>query len=101
MPRMLAELAKHRELGMIGTPRTLVSGRLIIVQEYWRRYDALEDYARNADHKHLAAWRGFNAAARENESVGIFHETYLIGPGTHESIYVNVPRPDTPGRRGG
>lgn len=93
MPRMLTELDKHRELGMVGTPRTLVSGRLIVVQQYWQSYDALEGYARNTDHKHLAAWRAFNTAARDNDAVGIFHETYLIGPGTHESIYVNVPRP--------
>ena len=50
IPRMLVELARNRDLGMIGTPRTLVSGRLIMVQQYWSSYEALERYAHDAGH---------------------------------------------------
>lgn len=93
MPRMLVELRRNRDLGLLGTPRTFVSGRLVMVQQYWRSYEQLEAYAKDPAHSHLPAWRAFNRAARDNTAVGIFHETYVIGPANHENIYVNVGRP--------
>ena len=93
MPRMLVELARNRDLGMIGTPRTLVSGRLIMVQQYWSSYEALERYAHDAGQTHLPAWRAFNQAARRSSAVGIFHETYAVTSGNHENIYVNITEP--------
>ncbi|XGW00663.1 MAG: DUF4188 domain-containing protein [Leptolyngbya sp. BL-A-14] len=35
--------------------------------------------------------RRFNRAIGADGSVGIWHETYLIQPGQHESIYANMP----------
>lgn len=93
MPRMLIELMRNRELGMIGTPRTFVSGRIVMVQQYWSSYPALEDYAKSPQHSHLPAWRAFNKRARGNAAVGIFHETYVVHAGQHENIYVNLPAP--------
>lgn len=93
MPRMLSELARNRELGLLGRPRTFVSGRLIQVQSYWASTQLLEAYAKAADREHLPAWRTFNRRARKSAAVGIYHETYVIGPGLGESIYVHVPKP--------
>lgn len=93
MPRMLVEQIKNREIGVIGTPRTFVSGRLIQVQQYWKNYDLLEKYAKDPNSNHLPAWRAFNKAARKNNSVGIYHETYLIKRGANENIYGNLPSP--------
>ncbi|MCW1836855.1 DUF4188 domain-containing protein [Bacillus xiamenensis] len=39
----------------------------------------------------MAAWKGFNQRARNNDAVGIYHETYQIQAGSYESIYVNIP----------
>ena len=93
MPRMLIELMKNRELGMIGTPRTFVSGRLIQVQQYWSSYDALESYASSQSSSHLSAWKKFNQASRGNNAVGIYHETYVVPEDSFEAIYVNVKKP--------
>lgn len=93
MPRMLIEQIKNRDLGVIGAPRTFVSGRLIQVQQYWKNYELLEKYAKDPSSKHLPAWRAFNKAARNNSAVGIYHETYLIKRGANENIYGNIPSP--------
>jgi hypothetical protein len=34
MPRMIIELVRNRELGLLGAPRTFASGRLVVVQQY-------------------------------------------------------------------
>ena len=88
MPKMLAELAHHPELGLLGV-KTYVSGRTIVTIQYWRDTASLERYATGKSHAHLPAWRDFNRRIRGNGTVGIFHETYVIG--RHESVYVNMP----------
>ena len=91
MAGMLPELMRDRSLGLLGRPRTFVSGRIIEVQQYWASFEALEAYARDPERRHLPAWRAFNRRSHGNASVGIFHETYRIGPGQAESVYVNMP----------
>ena len=91
MPRMLVELAKNPDLGLLGRPRTFVSGRTIMVWQQWSSFEDLEAYARSADHVHLPAWGAFNRRSRGNASVGIFHETYLVDQATAEGVYVNMP----------
>ena len=90
MPKMLAELARHPEKGMLGA-RTMVSGRTITVLQYWRSFDQLERFAKDKDDPHLEAWRKFNQRVGTSGDVGIFHETYKVGVGQHESIYANMP----------
>jgi hypothetical protein len=63
-----------------------------MVVQYWRSFEHLEAYARNADAAHLPAWRAFNKAVGSNGDVGIWHETYRVAPGAHESVYNNMPR---------
>jgi len=91
MPRMLVELAKNRDLGLVGKPRTLLSGRVILVWQYWESFDKLTAYAKAADRVHLPAWRAFNRRVRDNGSVGIFHETFLLSDASVESVYGNMP----------
>lgn len=91
MPRMLIELARNPDLGLRGRPRTFVSGRTILVWQQWESFDHLEAYAKSPQHEHLPAWRAFNRSVRDNDAVGIYHETYLIDPTTAETVYVNMP----------
>lgn len=90
MPRMLRELAVHPELGMLGA-RTYVSGRVIMVVQYWRSVDDLHAYSRAPDHLHLPAWKAFRRAAAGTGAVGIFHETYRVTPGSFETVYSGMP----------
>jgi hypothetical protein len=89
MPRMLAELHEHPELGLLAAS-TYLSGRTVLVVQYWASADHLNTYATARDHVHLPAWREFNRRIKDNGDVGVFHETYILGGG-HETIYVNMP----------
>ncbi len=90
MPRMLIELAKQPELGLLHA-RTHFGLRNTLVIQYWRSFDHLHDYAGNRSLAHLPAWSAFNKAIGNNGDVGIWHETYLIDPGKAENVYVNMP----------
>lgn len=91
MPRMLVELQKNRSLGLVGKPRTMVSGRVIMVWQYWESFEKLNAYARSQEQSHLPAWRSFNKRIRDNGSVGIFHETILLSDSIVETVYGNMP----------
>ena len=90
MPRMLRELFQQPELGLLHA-EYFVSWRNVMVLQYWRSYEHLHTYAHARDKEHLPAWAAFNKAARGNEAVGIYHESYLMSPGTYETIYANMP----------
>ena len=91
MPRMIIELRKYPELGLLSAPRTYLSGRVIMVVQYWESFEKLEKYARSKENVHLPAWRAFNRQIRDNGSVGIWHETYRVAPGSVETVYGNMP----------
>ncbi|WP_394649363.1 DUF4188 domain-containing protein [uncultured Deinococcus sp.] len=88
MPRMLRELGERPDLGLLATQ---MQGGLLV--QYWRDVQSLNAYARSRDHAHLPAWREFNHRARRARgAVGIWHETYVVGPGQYETVYVDMPR---------
>jgi hypothetical protein len=90
MPRMLKELFRQPELGLLHAEMYL-SGRTVMVVQYWRSFDQLHDYAHARDKEHLPAWAEFNRQVGNNGAVGVFHESYLVPAGAYESIYVNMP----------
>jgi hypothetical protein len=89
MGRMLPELYRQPALGLLH--HEMWFGRALILVQYWRSMDQLMDYAKARDSQHLPAWQAFNKAIGTDGSVGIWHEIYQAGPGTHENIYVNMP----------
>ena len=89
MPRMLAELKRRPELGFLGGNTWF--GRTTISVQYWRSFEALTDYARNPNLKHLPAWGRFRKLVGNSGEVGIWHETYRVSAGQYESIYHNMP----------
>jgi hypothetical protein len=91
MPRMIVELTKDPARGLLARPRTYLSGRTVLLVQYWNSFDDLERYARDPEAGHLPAWRGFNRRIRDNGSVGIFHETYRVAAKDVETAYANMP----------
>lgn len=89
MPRMLKELYRQPELGFLHAEAWF--SRTIVLVQYWRSMEQLLAYAKNKDGQHLPAWQAFNKAIGTDGSVGIWHETYAASPGSHESVYVNMP----------
>lgn len=90
MPRMLAELGRRPELGLLHA-QTFLSPPVIGTIQYWRSFQQLHAYAHAKDLAHLPAWAEFNRKVGGNGAVGIFHETYLVSAGRYEAIYANMP----------
>jgi hypothetical protein len=91
MPRMLRELQQEPSLGLLDVTST-VHGRGSLMVQYWRDVESLLAYAHDRDRAHRAAWTAFNRAAREARgAIGIWHETFVVPAGGHESVYVDMP----------
>ena len=89
MPRMLAELQRHPELGYLGGHGWF--GRTVLMLQYWRSPEALMNYATARDREHLPAWQQFTRLVGNSGDVGIWHETYVVKGGEYETIYHNMP----------
>lgn len=96
MPRMLAELEREPALGLLGVTSCL-HGRGALAVQYWRDLESLLAYAQSPEHEHRPAWREYNRRVREARgAVGIWHETFVVPAGAHESIYVDMPAQGLP-----
>jgi hypothetical protein len=90
MGRMLRELGNAGDLGLKHVESWF--GRTSIMVQYWESFEALERYATDRSAAHVPAWGDFNKAVGSNGDVGIWHETYVLRPGTYECVYNNMPR---------
>ena len=90
MPKMLTELAKRPELGLLHARNVFGFPNFMVIQ-YWRSFEQLHAYASDRSLQHLPAWRDFNRKVASNGDVGIWHETYLVKDGAYESLYNNMP----------
>jgi hypothetical protein len=88
---MIITLNRHPEKGYLGG-YSLAGIRGPVMVQFWRSFQDLERFARSPADPHLAAWQQFNRTLQGDQSVGIFHETYLVGPGQFEAIYGSMPR---------
>ena len=89
MPRMLRELEHSPDVGFLGFHTWI--GNPTITLQYWRSFEHLEQYAKDAARLHRPAWAAFNRAVGKGGDVGIWHETYRVRPGDLECIYNNMP----------
>lgn len=89
MPRMIRELTLQPELGFLGAENWF--GRTSLMLQYWRSTELLLAYAKARESEHLPAWKAFNQRVGTDGSVGIWHETYVMRSGCHESVYINMP----------
>ncbi|MFJ6570844.1 DUF4188 domain-containing protein [Streptomyces sp. NPDC091292] len=92
MFRMLRELSRDREAGLLGYRVTLGGPRDFGVVQYWQSRHKLFAYASDTAKEHRPAWSSFNRHARKGGGhVGIWHETYLVPDGHYENVYVHMP----------
>ncbi|AJE82063.1 hypothetical protein SLNWT_1687 [Streptomyces albus] len=92
MPRMLRELSRDKERGLLG--HTLLSGspRTYYVVQYWESREKLYAYAKAPDMFHRAAWARLNRKEKKaRQHVGLWHESYLVPEGGYENIYFDMP----------
>jgi hypothetical protein len=90
MPRMLVQLAKDPDLGLLHA-RSYWSGRDVIVVQYWRSVEHLGRFAKDPSLAHAPAWAAFNRRAAGSGDIGIWHETYRVPADQVETLYGNMP----------
>jgi hypothetical protein len=86
MNHMLKDLTRHAEKGLLGYETV---GFTVI--QYWRSFEHLENFAKNADDPHVEVWRNYWKRVGKSTRAGIWHETYLVRAGEFEAIYNNMP----------
>ncbi len=88
MQHMLNHLMQRPESGLLGYE---MAGLGSIIVQYWRSFEHLDAFARDADAPHLAAWRNYWKRVGKSTRTGIWHETYLVRAGEFEAVYGNMP----------
>ena len=100
MPGMIAELYAAKaaaERGEEPDPgfleaRSLVGAGGPTVVQYWRDVASIYAYANDPERRHRPAWTAFYRRSRSaTRAVGVWHETYAVPAGAHESLYLGMP----------
>ncbi|MFF4350798.1 DUF4188 domain-containing protein [Streptomyces sp. NPDC001530] len=94
MFRMLGELARDSDRGLLGRVLLTASPRTYYVVQYWESKEKLYAYASSSDTLHHKVWGIVNRKEREGRvrgHVGLWHEAYIAPEGAHESIYFDMP----------
>lgn len=86
---MVKTLDAHPELGCLGHHEWVA--RTTMAVQYWRDFDSLNRFARDASLPHLEPWRRFNRLVRDSGDVAVWHETYRVRANEYEAIYTNMP----------
>ncbi|MFF9176650.1 DUF4188 domain-containing protein [Streptomyces sp. NPDC014793] len=94
MIRMLRELARDPDRGLLGHVLLTASPRTYYVVQYWESKEKLYAYATSPDMFHHRAWTAVNRKQRQGGArghVGLWHETYIAPEGSRESVYFDMP----------
>ena len=89
MNRMLRQLTNQDDSPLLAFEQTIGLRTALLVQ-YWRSHEELQAYAHAKEKEHVPAWRTW-IQKWSGGAVGIFHETYLVEPGTYECVYHHMP----------
>ena len=86
MLRSSRSLVAHPEKGLLGYQM----GVPVTVQ-YWRSFEHLEAFAKDASDSHLDVWRNYWRRVGKSDRTGIWHETFQVRDGEYEAVYGNMP----------
>ncbi|WP_446665459.1 DUF4188 domain-containing protein [Flexivirga sp. B27] len=87
-----AEAGEEDWLGFLGG-YNCVGPRGPVSVQYWRSIDDLYGYAASGEREHRPAWLDYYRRAQRSsrrDGIGIWHETYAVPAGGHESAYGDV-----------
>ena len=88
--RVLADLKGGQQPGFLAS-HVYLGARTLIATQYWESFDTLDAYARDHALPHRRAWQRYLREALNDPAMGLWHETYLVEPGSWEGVYVNMP----------
>ncbi|WP_369225830.1 DUF4188 domain-containing protein [Streptomyces sp. R39] len=94
MFRMLGELARDPDRGLMGRVLLTASPRTYYVVQYWESKEKLYAYASAVGLLHHKVWGIVNRKERSGRvrgHVGLWHEAYVAPEGSYESIYFDMP----------
>lgn len=91
MLKLIKQLKINSQSGLLHTENYCYWRGFAVIQ-YWRSFEDLEKFSNDTNQLHTQAWEVFNRCIGDNESVGIWHETYLIDAKNYECIYRNMPK---------
>jgi hypothetical protein len=86
MTHMLDYLVARPEKGLLAYELGLPT-----IVQYWRSFEQLEAFAKDADDPHLEVWRRYWRRVGRTGRTGIWHETFLVKAGHYEAVYGNMP----------
>ena len=86
---MMRELEADPKSGLLA--HESYAGRTTLSLQYWRSAEDLHRYARSKQRRHLPAWAKWIERWGRGGAMGIWHETYVVEPGTYECIYHHMP----------
>ncbi len=89
MNRMMAELTSDPDSGLLAYES--FGGRTTLMVQYWRSTDDLYRYSKSKQQAHVPAWKRWVKEWGLSGAVGIWHETYVVEPGSYETIYHHMP----------
>jgi Domain of unknown function (DUF4188) len=89
MGRMLRQLATRPDSPLLSYESYF--GRTTYMVQYWRSFEELAAYAHSKEGAHVPAWKLWAKRLGLSGAVGIWHETYVIEPGSYECVYHNMP----------
>ncbi len=101
MGGMLTELSTNKAQADAGEAewlgfydaRTVLGLRGPTVVQYWRSVEDVYAYAGAESLAHRPAWKAFYTRTRSAQgAVGVWHETYAVPAGGHESLYLDMPQ---------
>lgn len=87
--RMMKELTEDPDSGLLSYES--YGGRTTLTVQYWRSLEDLSRYAHARQRQHVPAWRQWAKRWGLGGAVGIWHETYVVEPGTYETVYHHMP----------
>lgn len=90
MPKMMIELNRHPELGLLEAS-SWWAGRNLMMVQYWASMDQLMRYATGRDAEHFPAWQAFMRRSSSSDAVGIWHEAYEVQPERSHIVYRGMP----------
>lgn len=91
MGPMINDLSSDPTSGLLGF-RVMFGWREVTLVQYWRDSDSLQAFAGDPAGPHRPAWLDYFRGAHASAAVGVWHETYVVAAGGHESIFLNMPR---------
>ena len=87
--RMMKELENDPDSGLLAYEG--YNGRTTLMVQYWRSEEDLFAYAKDKEKAHVPAWHQWIRDWVMSGAVGIWHETYVVEPGTYECVYQHMP----------